>query len=51
MQILEDDPGGIKGLTCLKNLHMWECEALEVCPLGVCTLVTLDELDFMDASP
>jgi Leucine-rich repeat (LRR) protein len=47
MQIFEDNPGRVGGgLTCLKILRMWECEALREFPSGVCTLKALEELDF-----
>ena len=34
---------GLGGLTCLKELRMHECEALEEFPSGVTTLGALEE--------
>ena len=39
-------PEGLAGLTCLKKLCMWNCEALEEFPSAVCTLKALEELEF-----
>ena len=43
---LEKLPEGLRGLTGLKNLYMWDCDSLEEFPSGVCTLVALEELNF-----
>ena len=39
-------PEGLGGLTSSKKLYMWDCEAFEEFPFGVCTLVALKELNF-----
>jgi hypothetical protein len=47
MQILEENTGGVGGgLTCLKKLYMYDCEAFEEFPLGRCTLKALEDLKF-----
>jgi hypothetical protein len=46
MQILEENTGGLGGLTSLKILKMYDCEALEEFPCGICTLKASKELIF-----
>ena len=51
MQILEDDPRGIGRFDMFEETWHVGMQGLGDCPSGVCTLVTLEELIFVDANP
>ena len=45
-EIIEEDPGRSRGLTCLKKPVMWKCKALEELLSVVCTLEAFEEFAF-----
>ena len=45
---LKKIPEGFDGLTSLKKLMMWRCEALEEFPPGLSNMCALEELDISD---
>ena len=46
MQILEEDSRECGGLACLKELHMWGCEAMEKFPSEIHMLMAFERFDF-----
>ena len=46
MQIFEENTRRVGGIDVLKKLYMYDYEALEEFPFGICTLKALEELYF-----
>ena len=48
VSVFKEDTGRVGGLTSLKKLDMWGCEALEEFPPGLSKLRALEELNFSE---